>query len=120
MDFIPALASAPSNPPNRWAAAGSLLAFAAAFAVSFWTGLGSLVCSVALLWLKQHWEGEEKDRQRQADEKQLAMRLASEEKQLAMKYDHKAKEQQKGRQHEKAMALINAHVHEGKRMTLAA
>ena len=104
MSLTTVLASVSSNPPNRWAVVGSVLALAATCSVSFWTGLGTLACSVVLLLLNGY-----------KDERQLAMKLASDEKQLAMKHEHEASQRENDRQHEgkkwkheKALALINA------------
>ena len=93
MTFPAALGSVTSTLPKVVVGVGSLVALVASFSVSFLTGLGSLISAGALLWLRYHMEGVEKDKQRQ----------------------HEASEREKDRKHEgkkwkhdEVVARINA------------
>ena len=115
MSLTPALRSFTSRLPNIGVGLGSLVA---SFMLPFWPWLGSLVSAIALLWLRYHMEGIEKDKQRQheaseheKDRQRDASKLGHEEK----KWQYDAQEREKEREHEvkkwkhdKEAARINA------------
>lgn len=104
MTFPAALGFVTSTLPKVVVGVGSLVALVASLSVSFLTGLGSLIMAGALLWLRYHMEGKEKDKQRQHEASKWKYDAIQREKNR----QHEASEADKNRKKEIKLALIAA------------